>query len=179
MNKVCMCIRAGGSWALAGVVAVSLPAAFTPAATGQCNNADPSPDCGDAQIGITGGFVQECDLFGGSDDPTTPEAGDGWTGLAFPFNTGGAVVDAITFTLNTNRAGGDIWIMGNTPAPNLPGCVEDCQATPDNAVGVPDLLALLSQWGGCINNCSCDLNGCGCVSVPDLLQLLAAWGPCP
>ena len=57
-------------------------------------------------------------------------------------------------------------------------CPEDCQAVPDGIVNVPDLLALLSQWGGCIN-CSCDLNGCGCVSVPDLLQLLAAWGKCP
>ena len=58
-------------------------------------------------------------------------------------------------------------------------CPEDCQAVPDGTVNVPDLLALLSQWGGCIN-CSCDLNGCGCVSVPDLLQLLAAWGnQCP
>ncbi len=59
-------------------------------------------------------------------------------------------------------------------------CPEDCQAVPDGTVNVPDLLALLSQWGGCIEDCSCDLDGCNCVGVPDLLQLLAAWGmQCP
>ncbi len=57
-------------------------------------------------------------------------------------------------------------------------CPEDCQAVPDGAVNVPDLLELLSQWGACIN-CSCDLDGCHIVAVPDLLQLLAAWGACP
>ncbi len=62
--------------------------------------------------------------------------------------------------------------MGGGPCP-------DCQAVPDGTVGVPDLLALLSQWGGCVN-CSCDLDGCGSVSVPDLLMLLSAWGlTCP
>ena len=60
------------------------------------------------------------------------------------------------------------------------GNCPDCQAVPDGMVGVPDLLALLSQWGGCIEDCSCDLDGCNCVGVPDLLQLLAAWGmQCP
>jgi len=173
-----MCIRAGGPWALAGAVAVSLPAAFTPAVTGQCNNPDPSPDCADAQIGITGDFVQECDAFGGSDDPNTPEAGDGWTGLAFPFQTGGANVGAITFTLNTNRAGGDVWILGNTDAPS--DCPEDCQEFPSGAVDVPDLLALLGAWGGPQTpGTTCDLSGSGIIDVPDLLQLLVAWGPCP
>ena len=56
-------------------------------------------------------------------------------------------------------------------------CPEDCQAVPDGAVNVPDLLALLSQWGVCIN-CSCDFDNSNTVSVPDALQLLAAWGPC-
>ncbi len=57
-------------------------------------------------------------------------------------------------------------------------CPEDCQAVPDGAVNVPDLLELLSQWGVCIN-CSCDFDNSNTVSVPDALQLLAAWGPCP
>ncbi len=55
-------------------------------------------------------------------------------------------------------------------------CPEDCQAVPDGTVNVPDLLALLSQWG---MPGSCDFDGCGTVAVPDLLQLLAAWGVCP
>ncbi len=76
--------------------------------------------------------------------------------------------------------GPSLILRGSTPAGAQPmgeACPEDCQAVPDGIVNVPDLLALLSQWGGCID-CSCDLNGCGCVSVPDLLQLLAAWGNC-
>ncbi len=56
-------------------------------------------------------------------------------------------------------------------------CPEDCQAVPDGIVNVPDLLALLSQWGVCIN-CSCDFDNSNTVSVPDALQLLAAWGQC-
>ena len=179
MKKVSMCIRAGGPWALAGAVAVSLPAAFTPAAAGQCNNPDPSPDCGDAQIGIQGNFIQGCDGMGGSDDSTNPDANDGWTGLAFPFQTGGAPVGKITFTLNSNRAGGDVWIMGNTDAPDI--CDEDCQAAPTSgAVDVPDLLALLGAWGGPQTpGTTCDLDGDGAIAVPDLLKLLANWGPCP
>ena len=106
MKKVCPCIGIGGCWALAGALGVA--AAFTPAATAQCDNPDPTPAC-DGQIGIQGNFEQGCDGLGGSDNPDTPEAGDGWTGLAFPFQTLGAMVDAVRFTLNTNRAGGDIW----------------------------------------------------------------------
>ncbi len=132
MNEVRICIQGGGFGALAGAIAVSLPAAFTPAVAAQCNNPDPSPDCADASLGITGGFVQECDLFGGSDDPTTPELGDGWTSFAWPFQTGGANVDAVRFTLTSNRAGGDIWILGNTADPNL-------------SCGQPDINNVLAQ----------------------------------
>ena len=74
--------------------------------------------------------MQECDGLGGSDDITTPAPNDGWTGLAYPFFTSGAPVDAVTFTVNSNLAGGDIWIMGNVP--NLLA-----------------LVALLAAWGAC------------------------------
>jgi hypothetical protein len=53
-------------------------------------------------------------------------------------------------------------------------CPHDC-GDDDAAVGVSDLLALLSQWS--ISG-SCDFDGDG-VGVYDLLALLAAWGPCP
>ena len=80
------------------------------------------------QAGIEGNFEQLCDNVGlTSDDLTTPAPNDGWTGLAYPFLTGGVPVDAVTFTLNSNLAGGDIWIMGN----------------------VPYLLILLAAWGAC------------------------------
>ena len=108
-----------GISAVVAVIAVSLSAVFTPAVTAQCDNPDPTPVC-DGQAGIQGNFVQECDGLGGSDDITTPANNDGWTGLAFPFQTGGANVDAVRFTLNSNLAGGDIWIVGNTADPNLP-----------------------------------------------------------
>jgi len=53
----------------------------------------------------------------------------------------------------------------------------DCQAVPSGFVDVPDLLALLSQWG---MPGSCDHDHTGTVAVPDLLNLLAAWGnQCP
>jgi len=53
-------------------------------------------------------------------------------------------------------------------------CPEDIDG--DDTVGVPDLLDLLSQWGG---PGSADFDGSGDVGVPDLLQLLGAWGECP
>ncbi len=60
------------------------------------------------------------------------------------------------------------------------GCPGDCQAVPDGAVNVPDLLALLGAWGSPQTpGTTCDLDGCGSVDVPDLLLLLAAWGNCP
>ncbi len=57
---------------------------------------------------------------------------------------------------------------------------ESCAAdlTGDESVGVPDLLALLAEWGEC-PGCPADLTGDDTVGVPDLLALLAAWGDCP
>ena len=58
-------------------------------------------------------------------------------------------------------------------------CPEDCQAVPDGAVNVPDLLALLAAWGVFDPGQPCDFDNTNVVGVPDLLQLLAAWGACP
>ncbi len=137
MKKEYMCIRGGGFWALAGAIAVSLPAAFTPAVTAQCNpgNPDPSPIC-DGQLGILGNFEQLCnDILNTSDDilENPGDTNDGWTGMAFPFFTNGAMVDAVTFTLNTNRAGGDIWILGN-----------DATVTDPPTCGQPDINNVLA-----------------------------------
>lgn len=48
----------------------------------------------------------------------------------------------------------------------------------DGAVGVPDLLLLLSAWGRCpdCGDCAADLTGDCTVGVGDLLELLANWG---
>ena len=54
-------------------------------------------------------------------------------------------------------------------------CPWDCESSPDGAVGVTDLLALLGQW---TNPGSCDFDG-GNLGVTDLLKLLGMWGPCP
>ncbi len=47
----------------------------------------------------------------------------------------------------------------------------------DGAVGVPDLMQLLSTWGQCAPSepCAADLNGDGSVGVADLISLLADW----
>ena len=58
----------------------------------------------------------------------------------------------------------------------LSACPWDCQATPNGAVDVPDLLALLATWG---SPGPCDFDASGTVVVPDLLKLLANWGACP
>ncbi len=56
----------------------------------------------------------------------------------------------------------------------------DCQAVPDGIVNVPDLLALLADWGVVYPNPPCDHDHDNVVAVPDLLMLLSAWGlTCP
>jgi hypothetical protein len=48
----------------------------------------------------------------------------------------------------------------------------------DGAVGMTDLLSLLSQWGPCSSppaECPADLDGDGAAGVVDLLELLAGW----
>ena len=54
-------------------------------------------------------------------------------------------------------------------------CPWDCSAVPNGAVDVPDLLALLADWG--LPGSLCQFDGGGAVAVPDLLALLANWGP--
>jgi hypothetical protein len=55
-------------------------------------------------------------------------------------------------------------------------CRWDCQADPDGIVNIPDVLAMLAQWGQVES--SCDFNGGG-VDVTDFLELLGNFGPCP
>jgi len=59
------------------------------------------------------------------------------------------------------------------------GPVSTCPHDVDGsgAVGVPDLLSLLADWGLC-SDCPADFDGNGSVDVNDLLALLANWGPC-
>jgi len=67
-------------------------------------------------------------------------------------------------------------LVANCCAPDL---------TLDGLVNVSDLLALIGQWGTCVNpnSCPADLGpspvGDDLVNVADLLTLIAAWGPCP
>ncbi len=62
-------------------------------------------------------------------------------------------------------------------------CTEPCPADliQDGSIGIPDLLALLSQWGACPaeNPCAADLDGNDSVGVSDLLLMLENWGMCP
>ena len=48
----------------------------------------------------------------------------------------------------------------------------------DGQVRVDDLLAILSDWGECLE-CPSDITDDGIVDVDDLLLVLGAWGPCP
>jgi hypothetical protein len=60
------------------------------------------------------------------------------------------------------------------------GCVADLNC--DGDVGVPDLLAMLANWGVCTGGpdpCASDLNGDQTVGVSDLLLLLGLWAACP
>ena len=97
--------------------------------TCSCNHAS-TGNCDSGQIGIGGAFVQECnvedcwDLNGdGSCAVSTEDLnGDGicglrdcyWSGMGFPIQVDAGVIDAVRFQVNTNDAGGDIYIVGTS-----------------------------------------------------------------
>jgi len=68
-------------------------------------------------------------------------------------------------------------VSGTSADENADGVPDECQVNADidgdGIVGVVDLLALLSAWGGAQH----DLDGSGVVDVNDLLILLGQWGP--
>lgn len=85
--------------------------------------------------------------------------------------------------VSTSLGYGETWQPGGMGAvvativeatPAAP-CPWDCGDLADDEVGVPDLLAMLAQWGG---SGLCDFNGNG-VDVVDLLAMLENWGGCP
>lgn len=133
-----------------------------------CDAGEPESCAG--QLGAGGAITQECS--------------DGnWGGLAFPIMTGGGLVDTVTFTVNTNRAGGDVYLTTNTTDVDgvcQPDVTESCPWDLNGAgnVGAADLAQLLAAWGTNPGH-PADFNGDGIVNATDLAQLLAAWGDCP
>ena len=115
-------------------------------------------------------------IFANTTDGPGPFTLDGWefsvhpTWLIFGPGNGGYEDDG--FLAVASSPGGRCALVAE-----FVGCPWDCQAVPDGAVNVPDLLALLAQWG-LPGSCNFDGGGEG-VARPDLLTLLAAWGPCP
>jgi len=78
--------------------------ARTPAPRGGCDSINAggcTPASVDLQVGITGGFQQDC----GSNE---------WVSLAFPIDTGaGATIQAINMTHLTNTGVGDLYLTGD------------------------------------------------------------------
>ncbi|MEE9126067.1 MAG: hypothetical protein V3U11_02915, partial [Planctomycetota bacterium] len=66
-------------------------------------------------------------------------AGDGLSHLEDPVGSG--------YGAGTDRDFDLAWCLDLDPPP--PPCPWDCQAVPSGSVDVPDLLALLAQWGAC------------------------------
>jgi hypothetical protein len=58
------------------------------------------------------------------------------------------------------------------------GCPWDCGGDNDGAIGIVDLLALLSQWGLTAGSCDFGAGSAG-VGISELLVMLGRWGPCP
>lgn len=56
-----------------------------------------------------------------------------------------------------------------------PACPQDINGTGE--VDFDDLLAVLANWGPCVD-CPADVNGSGSVDFDDLLDVLANWGSC-
>lgn len=88
-----------------------------------------------------------------------------WTLIGGGDCDGDGTADALDLAFN---------FQGQKFIPQPPFCPWDCGDNNGN-VGVPDLLALLAQWG---SDGPCNFDG-GVVGTTDLLKLLAAWGDCP
>ncbi len=121
---------------------------------------------------IAGAFFP---LSGGFDLSWRTIDGGGGTSTGGGFELSGTIgqPDAGVMSGGSFVLAGGFW-----SAPLAPPCPWDCQAVPDGAVNVPDLLALLGRWEMDQGLTTCDFDGGG-IAVPDLLKLLANWGPCP
>ena len=84
------------------------------------------------------------------------------------------------------HAGTPVSIQALLPVPAVPGgtqptCVPDISG--NGAVGVDDLLAVITTWGVCPPTpCPGDIapiGGNGLVNIDDLLAVIVGWGPCP
>jgi len=92
-----------------------------------------------------------------------------------------AVAEGPTFG-NTYLLSVDVTDNGD-PSPQVCGvavtpCPWDCQAVPDQNVGINDFLDLLGQWSQVGTPCDFG-DGPPGVGVEDFLSLLGHWGPCP
>lgn len=77
---------------------------------------------------------------------------------------------------------GSTFVTGMVEAAFEVGVPPACEADQggDGTVGVPDLLAIINDWGPCAG-CPSDIappGGDGTVGVPDLLAVINDWGPC-
>ena len=171
-----------------------------PADCGECPCASETPgDCDLAQIGIQNFPLQEfpstgnCwDLDGNSmcDVETEDIDKDGdcdiadclWTGLAFPIVVEGTSIDTISFQVNTNLAGGDIYLTGAGAESGCGDCPTDVDGNGETKAF--DLAFLLGGWGPIPKDpdpavVCLDANGDGEIRAFDLAFLLGAWGDCP
>jgi len=92
-------------------------------------------------------------------------------GTAIPF-TGIGSTDLGLIIVRTADGGG---IFNGYPC--TPPCPWDCQAVPDQNVGINDFLDLLGQWTQVGTPCDFGEGPPG-VGVEDFLALLGNWGPC-
>ena len=105
-----------------------------------------------------------------------------WTGLAFPIVVEGTSIDTITFQVNTNLAGGDIYLTGAGAESGCGDCPTDVDGNGETKAF--DLAVLLGAWGPIPKDADpailcLDFNEDGEIRAGDLAVLLGSWGDCP
>ena len=132
-NCTNMARRAGAG--IFASLALAAAGAVAPSAFGQLQ-CSTIPSGSDGQIGIQGGFIQEC-------------GDDQWTGLAFPINVAGAPPCPADLVVDGDVGVKDLlFLLGAWgPCPPKGDCPADLVV--DGDVGVKDLLFLLGAWGPC------------------------------
>jgi hypothetical protein len=75
----------------------------------------------------------------------------------------------------------ELGLSADTNLNGIPDECEDSTPTPDpdldgdGDIDINDLLAVLAQWGGCVDGCPADLNLDGVVNIEDVLIVLTEW----
>jgi sugar lactone lactonase YvrE len=161
-----------GSWWFVGAVYRITPAGATTVIYGDETNAIAVDGAENVYVTVDCSAMWGCTLRGRRVAP------DGEMTDLLHSDAGGAGFCGVPSGLAADAAG-NVYVTSRS-SDNAFEIADPCPADVDHdgAVGLTDLLSVLSAWGAC-PGCPADVDGDDDVGFPDLLAVLIAWGSCP